>query len=655
VGNSVHVQTLAQLLTALAAGQSVQVAPGEYVATSDIMVPSNVTIQCDSLAAHFTMPGVQGTHNIFNISNASNVEIIGCNIDGTGMLSTGKNSFTVYDPNSTNVEFSGNWIHDSPEDCLRLGPNGPGTDTPQHTRIVNNRFDNCGSHGPSGSFIGVQSGIDVVITGNTGTKSILDGVDVEPATVIANQPGAHGDDITISGNVLDGGGIGQGNCIALFIPTVNSGLTGSGQNASVSGNTCKGYPGGSAYIVHGPWRNVSIDGGTGIDSVYGLRIEATNDYSTVTVNTAGCSARGNVATLLGTNAFSLSDLVFAQGFTGKCSPLNNVQFVITSRTATEITGNLETSVGTIPPSSDSGIMSRFATGPIIVQGLELDSNGTGISSLGVGANNNTINAVVTNSGVGVSEGSGANGNTYTLDFKGNTNNIGPMGNLSTVVSNGDGSIDNYLFSNTSGQNSGEFLNYDGSTLAFFPGTLTQGDYTPYSQTGDYGIGCLTATCSLDIGNKSHTLRMDGTTGLWSADTLPLPVAPKATTANGLATYGNANGTALADSGVTLLGAGTKLGTIQQGVATVPPTVATPLLTLPNVPMGMWMVCAGYDGSGDVSSYNSCGMVATSNSSAKYSAVMSGSALTLSVSGLSVMATQTSGTAIPITYSALQMF
>lgn len=490
--------------------------------------------------------------------------------------------------------------------------------------------------------------------GNTGTKAILDAVDVEPATTVANLPGAHGDDIDISGNTWDGGGVGQGNCIALFIPTVNDGLTGSGQNASISGNTCKGFPGGSAYIVHGPWRNVSISGGTGVDSVYGLRIEATNDYSTVTVNTSGCTARGNEATLAGANAFSVSDLVFAQGFTGKCAALNNLQFVITSRTASEITGILETSVGDIPPTSDSGIVSRPATGPIIVEGLILDSNYTGISSTGVGANNNTISAVVTNSGVGVSESAGANENTYTLDFKGNTTNIGPMGSLSTVESDGGGSINNYLFSGTSNQNSAEFIHFGDSALAFFPGTLGQGDYTPYAQNGDYGIGCLTQSCSLVIGNPSHTLRMDGSTGLWSVDTLPLPVAPRVTTPNGLVTYGNRDGTTLSDSGVALLGMGNKVGTILQGTASVSPAVPTNLLTLPDVSLGMWMVCAGYDGSYDAANYTTCGMVTTSHTSSRYSEVMAGGKLTLSVTNLSVMATQGSGAAIPITFSALQL-
>lgn len=666
VNNAQYATTTAQLVAMVAAGGTIHVANGIYVLTGDLIVPSNTTIICDSWAADITMPNVSGTHNIINTTGASNVRIVGCNIDGTGMTATGQNSFTVYDPTGSNVEFSGNWIHDSPEDCIRLGPDAAFVAVPVNTKIENNTLTNCGTVGPSGSFVGVQSGSHVDIIGNIGITDILDGIDVEPETNVTDQPGATGDHIVIAGNVLDGGGA-LGNGISLFLPTTP--LTGVGFNVSISGNEVSGFPGSAAYLISGPWRSVSISGGTGIDSVYGLQVEGTSDYSDVTVNSTACSISSNVVTITAANSYSLHDLLGIEGFSGGCAELDTHSIVLTAVSATQVSGNPDTPFSNLSTTTDAGVLARWSLNPVIVRGLNLANNGTGISCDHIGCNNNTFDATITDSATGIAEINGASGNHYSVSFKGNTTNIGAMGALSDVTNPdvASGGVEETCFSNVSGQNCGHFFSYNGNPkFGIFPGSLGVGDFNTYAQAGDYGMACLSATCSLLFGNETYGMRFNGTTGIWSINASPIPSAPITTVSGNIAAFANTTGSSLSavstvGSGsvvlaTSLLGSGASIGTILQGTVTgIASGSATALVTLPNVPMSFWYICAGYVASNSASGFNACAVVSTSNLTSSISSQLTSTYVSLTMSGLALQVTQGSGGVISITYSALRIF
>ena len=82
--------------------------------------------------------------------------------------------------------------------------------------------------------------------------------------------------------------------------------------------------------------------------------------------------------------------------------------------------------------------------------------------------------------------------------------------------------------------------------------------------------------------------------------------------------------------------------------------AMPLQTLPSTPAATYLVSAQLAGTGDTADYASVGVVCVDNAAASIGMILTGASLSLTLSGLTVQATQTAGTSQQITYSIVQL-
>jgi len=87
---------------------------------------------------------------------------------------------------------------------------------------------------------------------------------------------------------------------------------------------------------------------------------------------------------------------------------------------------------------------------------------------------------------------------------------------------------------------------------------------------------------------------------------------------------------------------------------IPSGTATTVYTLPNVSAGTWIVTAAVPGAGDVAFYNASSIVHTSGTSTKSVSLSTAIGLSISVSGLSLQVTQSSGISIAVTWTILRL-
>ena len=87
---------------------------------------------------------------------------------------------------------------------------------------------------------------------------------------------------------------------------------------------------------------------------------------------------------------------------------------------------------------------------------------------------------------------------------------------------------------------------------------------------------------------------------------------------------------------------------------IPSGTATTVYTLPNVSAGTWIVTAAVPGAGDVAFYNASSIVHTSGTSTKSVPLSTAIGLSISVSGLSLQITQSSGISIAVTWAILRL-
>lgn len=260
----VRVQTVAALTAAISAGESVQVAAGNYVLSAPLVLASNTSIFCDSWGSHFTFPGSVGTANMVTISGASHVSVRGCFFDGSGMTTATQDAHLIRVVSSSNVQIDGNYLLNSPEDAIRVGASlGGGSGT--SVQITNNYIESPGQVGPSGSCVGADSITQSLIANNVCITPKLDGIDIEP-----NAASSAGSFLTITGNVIStSAAASAGNGISLF----NGGASPS--NDTVTGNSVSGFGQAAGIVLSGAYKN-AIAGNTIDGNLLGIQLKSTS-------------------------------------------------------------------------------------------------------------------------------------------------------------------------------------------------------------------------------------------------------------------------------------------------------------------------------------------------------------------------------------------
>jgi fibronectin-binding autotransporter adhesin len=338
VATGTNDQTTINTALTAAAGGTVYLAEGTYVAGATITIPNNTTLEGAGIGTTVELADLDATENLIENSDTSTgtgVVIRDLKLDGRSDLNTAGTQVGIYlnhmgSGNTTTAKpgakISNLWVTrfrsegiytvSSPNteiesNTVQATQYGIDVETSNGTIVGHNRVMAVSSTG-----INLNSSDYVTVTGNTfdaGGAGAGDGIlayNSNKATITGNTSTGAVAGITLGGgsgssNAVISGNVADGTTYAIRV--------GTGSNASVVGNTAHDSPTG-IYIAS--YTGAVISGNRVSSSTYGINVSASATSTSVTSNTISnstCTTSCTAINIDGTNTYLASNYLISDG------------------------------------------------------------------------------------------------------------------------------------------------------------------------------------------------------------------------------------------------------------------------------------------------------------------------------------------------------